>query len=160
MSPLTSGLPASGKSTWIARERALGGLVEGQPVVSMDVVREEMGVDPWEDQGTVRQTALKRARVLLAAKQPFIWDALNLDWQRRQPLTALCDDYGARIRFAYVEAPEAEMRAQNREREMRVPEAVIDGMLRKWEPPTLVECHELTLAVREPAPAVRMGWRR
>ena len=157
---LTSGLPASGKSTWIAQQTAPGGLVEGQPVVSMDRMRVEMKVKPTDDQGTVRQAAIKRARELLAARKPFVWDALNLDWQRRQPLAALCMDYGARVQFAYVEAPEDEMLSQNKGRAAQVPQEAIDGMLRKWDPPTLAECHELVRSVREASMAAVPAWRR
>jgi len=150
---LMSGMPGSGKSTWIMRETAPGGSLEGQAVVSMDRLRAEMKVKPDDDQGTVRQAALKRARELLAARRPFIWDAVNLDRQRRSPLAALCHDYGARVRMVYAEAPEPEMRARNRAREARVPDAVIDRMLRHWEPPSLTECHELVLAIAEPQPS-------
>jgi predicted kinase len=149
---LMSGMPGSGKSSWIARETAPGGPLEGQPVVSMDRLRAEMRVKPDDDQGAVRQAALKRARELLAARRPFVWDAVNLDRQRRSPLASLCNDYGARVRMVYVEAPEPEMRGRNRARESRVPDAAIDRMLRHWEPPSLAECHELVLVVEEPAP--------
>ncbi len=149
---LMSGMPGSGKSTWISRETAPGGLVAGQQVVAMDRLRVEMKVKATDDQGTVRQAALKRARELLAARRSFVWDAVNLDRQRRSPLAALCYDYGARVRMVYVETPEPEMRLRNRERDAQVPDAVIDKMLRHWEPPSLTECHDLVVAVEEPAP--------
>ena len=157
---LMSGLPASGKSTWIARETSPGGSLAGQPVVSMDRLRTEMRVRPQDDQGGVRQEALARARKLLAAREPFVWDALNLDWLRRQPVAALCADYGARVRFAYVEAREDDMMARNRAREARLPDSAIMNMLRKWDPPSLVECHSLALAVPAAAPAPARGWGR
>jgi putative nucleotidyltransferase with HDIG domain len=147
-----SGLPGAGKSTWIAAAVKPGGELEGQTVVSMDLLRAEMKVKPDDDQGTVRQAALKRARENLASRRSFVWDALNLDWQRRQPIASLCMDYGARVRYAYVEAPEATVLAQNRSRAARLPEPVILKMLRRWEPPTLTECHELTLSIASPAP--------
>jgi putative nucleotidyltransferase with HDIG domain len=147
-----SGLPGSGKSTWIASETAPGGALAGQPIVSMDRLRIEMKVRPEDNQGAVRQAALKRAKELLAAKTSFVWDGLNLDWMRRQPLTALCDDYGARISFAYVEVPPDDMFAQNRDRKAQVPVGEITKMLRKWDPPTLTECHDLTLVIRNSEP--------
>ena len=153
---LMSGMPGSGKSTWISRETAPGGLVAGQQVVSMDRLRVEMKVKPTDDQGTVRQAALKRARELLAARRSFVWDAVNLDRQRRSPLAALCCDYGARIRMVYVEATEQEMRARNKSRDEQVPDGVIDKMLRHWEPPSPTECHDIVMAVEEPEPRRRM----
>lgn len=155
---LLAGLPASGKSSWITAQTAPGRDLAGQPVVSMDRIRLEMDVRPQDDQGAVRQAALKRARELLAAKQSFIWDALNLNWQRRTPLVSLCNDYGARVRFAYVETSEAEMTARNRDRAARVPDDAVAGLLRKWEPPTLVECHDLVLSIRADAIGSRPGW--
>lgn len=49
----------------------------------------------------------------------------------------------------YVEAPHDVTRARNRARAARVPDAAIERMLRKWDPPTLAECHELLTVVRE-----------
>jgi predicted kinase len=144
---LMSGLPGSGKSMWIARETKLGGIVEGQPVVSMDAIRVAAGIDPADNQGKVRQEALAQAKHLLAARQSFVWDALNLDWQRRALLIDLCIRYGSRVRFVYVETFEADMRVGNRNRPDSVPDAVIDRMLYKWSPPTLAECHEIHYVV-------------
>ena len=154
---LMSGMPGSGKSTWIREQTRSGGCVQGQPIVSMDMLRIEMNIKPHDDQGTVRQAALKRARELLASRISFVWDAVNIDRQRRLPLASLCFDYGARVRMIYVETTQSEMRDRNMARENRVPDSVIEKMLRHWEPPNLSECHELVLAVNGPlliAPAL------
>jgi len=138
---IMSGMPGSGKSTWRDRERQAGGLVAGQPVVSMDQIRFAAGTKPTDDQGRVQQEALRQAREHLAARRSFVWDGVNLDWQRRQPLASLCLDYGARTRFVYVETSADRLFSQNEARKAQVPQSVMQRMLRKWEPPTAVECH-------------------
>lgn len=58
----------------------------------------------------------------------------------------LLADYGARIEIAFVEPPLPVLKAQNKRRPSPVPEVVIDRLVQKLEPPTIIECHGLTLA--------------
>lgn len=146
---ILSGLPGAGKSRWIECERA-GGMVAGQPVVHLDQIRAAMGVDPGDNQGTVRQEALAQSRHWLATRRSFVWDGLNLDRDRRGPLCTLARNYGVRIQLVYLERPEVELRARNRARAQVVPDAVVDRMLRHWEPPSLAESHEMTLVLQDP----------
>lgn len=154
---IMSGVPGSGKSSWITQATAPGGLLAGQPVVSLDALRREMSIDPADEQGRVIQTAKERAKALLGKRRSFIWDATCLSaTMRSQVISTMLDGgyrkernagYGARIRISYVESPMAETMRRNREREARVPDAAIERMLRRWEPPSLTECHALVLAV-------------
>jgi predicted kinase len=137
-----SGLPGAGKDTWV-REHA-GAL----PVVSLDALRLSLDVDPTDAQGEVVQAARERAKELMRARQPFVWNATNLSRQRRGPIVDLLADYKARVRLVYVEAPAPVVFAQNRSRKESVPEAVIRRMTERWEVPSLTEAHELVLAVR------------
>lgn len=132
---LMCGLPGSGKDTWVARHRP------GAPVVSLDDLREALDVDPRDNQGAVVAAAKERARVLLRARTPFVWNATNVTRQRRAELVSLFADYGARVRLVYVEAPWETLRRQNRERARKVPEAVISGMIDRWEVPVASEAH-------------------
>lgn len=157
---VTSGLPGSGKSTWVAAATGRGGTLEGQSVVCLDELRRRMGVDPRGEQGAVIQAAKEEARALLRRRAPFIWDATNLSREIRGVAIPLFADYGARVRIAYVEAPASEAQARNRAREDAVPEAALARMSRRWETPTLAECHELELVVDEPAPFPASGPRR
>ncbi len=138
-----SGLPGAGKDTWV-REHA-----GNQAVVSLDAMRTELDVDPTDAQGQVVQAVRERAKELLRRREPFVWNATNLSRQRRGPLIEMLADYHARVRVVYVEVPAVALFAQNKAREAAVPTAVIRRMTERWEVPTLVEAHEVVMAVRE-----------
>jgi predicted kinase len=140
---MMSGLPGAGKDTTIRRD--FGDL----PVVSLDALRDELEVDPSDDQGQVVQAARERARELLRRGERFVWNATNLNRQRRAPILSLAGDYGARIRIVYVESPAATLFAQNKAREASVPEKVIRRMTERWEVPLLSEAHVVDYRVRD-----------
>jgi predicted kinase len=140
---LMSGLPGAGKDTTI-RNR-FGGL----PVVSLDALRETMDVEPDENQGQVVQAAREKARELLRRGESFVWNATNLNRQRRAPILSLAGDYGARIRIVYVESPAATLFAQNKAREASVPEKVIRRMTERWEVPLISEGHIVERLARD-----------
>ena len=137
-----SGLPGAGKDTWV-REH-----LRDLPVVSLDVLRTELEVDPTDAQGEVVQAARERARELLRRREPFVWNATNLSRQRRGSLLDLCVDYKARVRIVYLEVPAPVLFAQNRARQASVPEAAIRRMTERWEVPSLTEAHEVVLLAR------------
>ncbi len=139
---LMCGLPGAGKSHWIAENRP------GLPVVSLDELRRSLGVDPTDNQGAVRHAAIDRARELLRARSPFVWDATNLQRSRRKKLLQLFFDYGARVEIVAVEAPEPTLWSQNAARPDAVPKKVIRSMLERWEAPDETEAQRV----------VRVGW--
>lgn len=134
---VTCGLPAAGKSRWV-REHC-----EGLPVISLDDLREELDVQPGQAEGELLQQARKRARGMLRAGLDFVWDATNLVAARRQALVGLFLDGDARVRIVHVEAPEPVVRARNAAREEPVPDAVLERMIHRWEPPHHSEAHEI-----------------
>lgn len=134
---LMAGLPGAGKDHWV-REN-----LPGWPVVSLDRLREELDVDPAGAQGDLVARAKEQARGHLRAGRSFVWNATNLTRQRRAQLVRLFAGYGARVRIVYVEAPEARLRRQNRDREARVPDAVMDAFLDRWEVPDATEAHRV-----------------
>lgn len=134
---LMSGLPGAGKSTWVRTHAG------GEPVVSLDRIRDELDVDPEDGQGPVVARARERAREHLRAGESFVWDATNLSRSLRTSLLSLFYDYGARVRIVHVEAPATELRARNRGRDRKVPENVIDRLLLRWEIPEPTEAHEV-----------------
>lgn len=139
---LLSGLPGSGKDTYVKRH------FEGWPVVSLDDLRGELDVDPTDAQGAVVQAAKERAKEHLRKGTPFVWNATNLNRQRRGPIVQMAADYGARVRIVYLEVPKTVLFEQNRAREAVVPWAVIRRMTERWEVPSLLEAHELTVMAR------------
>jgi predicted kinase len=137
-----SGLPGSGKDTYVRTHFA------DWPVVSLDDLRAELDVDPTDTQGAVVQAAKERAKEHLRKGTRFVWNATNLNRQRRGPIVELAADYGARVRIVYLEVPRALLHEQNRAREAVVPWAVIRRMTERWEVPSLVEAHAITTVVR------------
>lgn len=137
------GLPGAGKDTYVRDH--LGGL----PVVSLDDLRVELDIDPTDNQGAVVQAGKERLREHFRKAQPFVYNATNINRQRRTPIIGLAADYGFRVRIVYVEAPMDKLFAGNRARQARVPEAVIRRMTERWEVPTLAEAHQVDVVLRD-----------
>lgn len=74
---LLSGLPLAGKDSWIAQQGM------DLPVVSLDAIRQQMGISPAKNSGKVVQAATEQARGYLRRKQPFIWNATNIIQETR-----------------------------------------------------------------------------
>ncbi|CAA9416984.1 MAG: hypothetical protein AVDCRST_MAG64-3063 [uncultured Phycisphaerae bacterium] len=141
---LMSGLPGSGKST-VAREVA-----GDRPVIALDEVREQIGIDPADDQGAVVAAAREQAKAHLRDRRSFVWDATNTSKDVRGGLIALFANYGATTRVVYVEAPSWQaMFARNRERPRgrQVPEPVISRLAEKVEVPSPAEAHRVEYVV-------------
>jgi predicted kinase len=144
---MMSGLPGSGKDTWLSANRP------DLPVVSLDDVRRELRVDPADDQGEVIRVARERCRELLRSGRPFAFSATSLLRQTRRRWIDLFADYGARIEIVYVEPPLPVILERNGRRGRPVPEKVIRGLAERYEPPTLTEAHGLTIASEDAAAA-------
>ncbi|MEV4411285.1 AAA family ATPase [Catellatospora sp. NPDC049609] len=134
-----SGLPGAGKDTWVAAHRP------DVPVVSLDALRAELGVGPTGDQRAVAAAAYERARGHLRAGRAFVWNATNVSRRHREICVGLAAAYRARIELVSLEAPPDVLRARNGRRQARVPEAVLDRLVSKWETPDATEAHTLHL---------------
>jgi len=131
---LMSGLPASGKDTYLATQQL--------PVISLDALRDQLDADFGDAQ--VIAEARDQARTYLRAGTSFAWNATNLTPSLRGQLIELFRAYRARVRIVYCETTAADQRARNRARRDPVPAAVIERMLGRWTVPDATECHDLT----------------
>lgn len=134
-----SGLPGSGKDTWLAQNHP------DLPAVSLDELRDELKVAATGNQGAVIHAAHERCREHLRAGRSFAFSATNLLRQTRQGWLDLFADYGARIEIVYLEPPLGTILKQNRQRPRAVPERVIRDLAEKCEPPTWAEAHDVLL---------------
>lgn len=140
---LMSGLPGVGKDYHILTH------CRDWPVVSLDGIRRQLGIDPTDRSGTGRvvQAAKEQARVYLRKRQPFVWNATNITRNMRSQLIDLFITYRARVTLMYVEVPNALRAERNANRKHPVPEPAVSRMLEKWEVPALWEAHEVVFAV-------------
>ncbi len=130
---LMSGLPGSGKDTWIAKH------LPDWPVVSLDALRQSLGVAPEKDQGAVVAAAKEAARALIRTQRSFVWNATNTTQRLRRQLVDFFVAYGARVRIVYVEAPCAELLRRNRARTRPVPETVLRRLATRLDVPEVTE---------------------
>lgn len=136
---LMSGLPGSGKDTWLAKNRPK------LPVVSLDDIRTDLDVDATDNQGDVIQTAREACREHLRGGRDFAFNATNTVRQTRKRWIDLFADYGARVEVVYVEPPLSVIFQQNERRTRPVPKQVIQHLADKLEPPTWPEAHSVNL---------------
>jgi len=136
---LMSGLPGTGKDTWIRRN------LPDIPMISLDEIRKERKVSPTGNQGLVANIAKERAREYLRRHEPFVWNATNITQAMRLQLVSLFESYKASVRIIYLETDRDTLLARNSSREEAVPQAAIETMLLKLELP-------------EPFEATRVEW--
>ena len=134
---LMSGLPGTGKDTYISKN------LRGMQVVSLDDIRDELGVSPTDNQSKVIAAAHERARVLLRKKEPFVWNATSITAELRAIQISLFEEYGASVRCVYLETEWNENLRRNAERERQVPERVIEKLLSRLELPEIYECEKV-----------------
>lgn len=127
---LMSGLPGTGKDTWIQRN------LSHLPMVSLDEIRKELKLKPTEPQGAVIQKAQERAKEFLRKKQPFVWNATNITRDTRQKQISLFERYGASVRIVYLETEWNTLLERNGSRADEVPKNAIERMLAKLVLPT------------------------
>ena len=99
----------------------------------------------FRSQGTVVQAAREQCREHLRTGRNFAFNATNISSQLRKRWIELASDYKARIEIVYIEPQVVTILAQNRRRITPVPDKVILSLLDRLEPPTIAECHGLTI---------------
>ena len=134
---LMSGLPGTGKDTWIERNAA------ALPIVSLDAIRRDKRISPNAEQGLVANLAREQAKTYLRAHQPFVWNATNITPQMRESLVSLFESYNAHVHIVYLETDWDTLIDRNRNRNEVVPTAVIEKMLDKLTPPETREAEKV-----------------
>jgi putative nucleotidyltransferase with HDIG domain len=134
---LLSGLPGMGKDTWIKNH------CSALPVISLDVIRKQLGAKSTGDQGEVIQRAKEQAKTYLRTQQSFVWNATNLSQQLRSQLIELFTNYHARVNIVYLEVALEIQQQRNRARSAIVPQQVIDRMIDRLEIPQITEAHNV-----------------
>jgi putative nucleotidyltransferase with HDIG domain len=136
---LISGVPGSGKDTWLRKH------LPSQPTVSLDAVRTDLDIDATGNQGQVIQAARELCREHLRIGRDFAFNATNTTASIRKRWIDLFHDYKARIQIIYLEPPLNVILKQNNERNDAVPESVIYRLIENMEVPTSGEAHEVIL---------------
>lgn len=126
---LLSGLPGTGKDTWIQKYQ------KEYPMVSLDEFRKQMHISPKEAQGAVIHAAKEQAMEYLRKKQRFVWNATNITALIREKQVRLFERYHASVRIVFLETKWEEGIRRNQQRIQEVPEQVMDDMLRNLVPP-------------------------
>ncbi|MCP4133123.1 MAG: AAA family ATPase [bacterium] len=135
---MMSGLPGSGKDTWIKKNNRAN-----SPVVSLDDIRQELNISPQKTQGKVVEAGRKQAREYMRKKESFIWNATNTTALLREQVIGFFLGYNARVKIVYVETGYENLWKQNHERDDPVPETIINKMINKLDIPSVVEAHEV-----------------
>jgi predicted kinase len=130
---LTVGLPASGKTQWIADHL-------DARVVSMD--RRRAGRSR-RDNPRVFHEAWEELKQALHHRERVVWDATNITEEKRQRLISLARDQHAFITLIYLDTPLPVALARTRQRDEVVPEKVIRRYAEELEPPRPWEYDEL-----------------
>ena len=127
-------LPGSGKDTYAKKK------FPHLEMISLDDIRQRMGVLPTENQSVVAAEFQKAAKERLRQKKAFLFNATNLSADLRKKQIDLFEKYGAKVRLIFIETAWAEEMARNESRAAEVPRAVIEKMLTKLEIPEANEC--------------------
>lgn len=141
-----SGLPASGKDTWVAA------CARGLDVVSFDDAKAELGLKHGENDGMAAHYAIDKAKALLRKHCPFVWNATHLSDQMRTKTLDLLYAYNAQVRLVYLEAPHDTVFARNHNRDTTLSNKELARMLHRWEVPLPWEAHAVDYVVMPPTP--------
>jgi len=131
-------LPGSGKDTYINKHFEL-------PILSLDDIRRKHKIDPTDKRknGQVIQMGKEAAKEFMRAKKSFVFNATNITSDMRSKWISLFMDYGGRVKIYYIEVPYKTLLKQNHDREHKVPEKILNGLLDKLEIPLPKEAHEI-----------------
>ncbi len=131
---LLSGLPGSGKSTWLERNGVTG--------ISSDAIRKLLADDEGDQSihphvfATVRYLLEKRLSI---ARPVSYIDATNLTPAERRPYVEIARAHGCEIEAVFFDVPLAVCLARNALRPRVVPPEAVEKMAAKLVPPDIAE---------------------
>lgn len=134
---LMSGLPGTGKDTWIKRN------VPDLPMISLDDIRRAYKISPTAEQGKVANIAREHAKEYLRRHQSFVWNATNITVQMRESLVSLFETYHAHVRIVYLETDWQSLLERNNSREDCVQKSVVERMMGKLVLPEVYEARNV-----------------
>ena len=138
------GLPGSGKSTWVARQKATA--------LSSDAVRQLLADDATDQSihGRVFATLRYLLRHRLAIGRPVTYvDATHLTPGERKPYVEIASWYGCDVEAVFFDVPVETCIERNRGRARIVPEEAIRFMAEKLQPPATAEGFKRIQIVRD-----------
>lgn len=138
------GLPASGKSTWVAQQ--------GGVAISSDELRRWLRDDPTDQSihGLVFRLMreLVRHRIALGAPVTYV-DATNLTRKHRRAFIKIAQHTGCVCESVYFDISIEECLRRNQRRARHVPAAAIHAMAARLELPTEIEGFTVIKTVRQ-----------
>lgn len=135
---LMSALPGMGKDFFIAQNFDMN-------IISLDEMRQKYKVthNDTKSNGQIIQESKQLAKQYLAKGIPFVWNATNITELMRAQLIDMFVTYKAKVIIHYIEKPYKQWLKQNHSRQAKVPENALEKMLFKWQPPSIIEAHEV-----------------
>jgi predicted kinase len=131
------GISGSGKSTYA------NGLKTSlkADLVETDAIREELTGDASDQSQNYKvfQVAKKRVNDLLSQGKNAIIDATSVSVRDRKDWIQIGRDNNAEVRAYFIDTPIDVCKSQNRKRQRRVPDEVIDRQASRLESPTKAE---------------------
>jgi len=113
----------------------IGRMLGGMPVVSLDDIREELGIRPEDGPTKVVYRAKDVAKDLMRSRTGFVFNATSLTRKLRKEWTEF---------FMTYKAPIAEILKRNQTRNRTVPVGVIDKMMDDWQVLGFEEAYEVS----------------
>ncbi len=133
---IMSGLPGSGKDTWIQKH------LPDTPMVSLDSYREEYDVEHGDRYmlGKIVGMAYEKAKEYARQKKSFVWNATNLSDMLRKRFIRAMLPYNPRFRILYLEST---LENHLQRRKNKIPEKEIRKMQYLLDLPVIHEAHEV-----------------
>lgn len=143
------GLPGSGKSTWLERNR--------KPSLSSDALRALLSGDESNQRinGLVFATlrTLVRARLEAGCEETWI-DSTALSRRERRCWIRLAEMHGCPVEAVFFDTPAELCRVRNASRERKVPTDALERMAGRLSPPSLDEGFDRVTVIRPDAASV------